>query len=150
MGVVGERHGGSADHANIRAGHAALESDQLTPRCPILAGRLVMLTNIMVQPTIIVMKTMSLAAAKTRFSALVDEAVATHEQVTVTRNGEPAVVVLSVEDFESLLETLAILQDPADRAEFEQARREADEGDVAEEEEMVALMRERLARRAVR
>jgi hypothetical protein len=32
------------------------------------------------------------AAAKTRFSALVDEAVATHEQITVTRNGEPAVV----------------------------------------------------------
>jgi antitoxin YefM len=108
------------------------------------------LTNIMVQPIIVVMKTMSLAAAKTRFSALVEEAVATHEQVTVTRNGEPAVVVLSVEDFESLLETLAILQDPADRTVFEQARREADEGDVTDEEEMAALMRERLARRAVR
>ena len=54
------------------------------------------------------MKTMSLAAAKTRFSALVEEAVATHQQVTVTRNGEPAVVVLAVEDFESLVETLAI------------------------------------------
>jgi antitoxin YefM len=104
----------------------------------------------MIQPIIVVMKTMSLAAAKTRFSALVDEAVATHEQVTVTRNGEPAVVVLSVEDFESLLETLAILQDPADRAEFEQARREADEGDVVGEEEMAALMRERLARQAAR
>jgi antitoxin YefM len=104
----------------------------------------------MVKPIIIVMKTMSLAAAKTRFSALVEEAVATHEQVTVTRNGEPAVVVLAVEDYESLLETLAILQDPADRAQFEQARREADEGDVIEEEEMAALMRERLARRAVR
>ena len=90
------------------------------------------------------MKTMSLAAAKTRFSALVEEAVATHEQIVVTRNGEPAVVVLAVEDFESLLETLAILQDPADRAEFEQARREADEGDVIGEEEMAALMRERL------
>jgi antitoxin YefM len=108
------------------------------------------LTNIMVQPIIVVMKTMSLAAAKTRFSALVEEAVATHEQVTVTRNGEPAVVVLSVEDFESLLETLAILQDPADRTVFEQARREADEGDVTDEQEMAALMRKRLARRAVR
>jgi antitoxin YefM len=108
------------------------------------------LTNILIQPIIIVMKTMSLAAAKTRFSALVDEAVTTHEQVTVTRNGEPAVVVLAVEDYESLLETLAILQDPADRAQFEQARREADEGDVIEEEEMAALIRERLARRAVR
>lgn len=104
----------------------------------------------MIWPIIMVMKTMSLAAAKTRFSALVDEAVATHEQVTVTRNGEPAVIVLAVEDYESLLETLAILQDPADRAQFEQARREADEGDVIEEEEMASLMRERLAQRADR
>jgi antitoxin YefM len=93
------------------------------------------------------MKTMSLAAAKTRFSALVDEAVTTHEQITVTRNGEPAVVVLSVEDFESLVETLAILQNPADRAEFERARQEADEGDVIDEEEMASLMRERLGKR---
>ncbi|SRR5579875_996319 len=125
--------------------------DLISQRAAALSRRpLAVLTNIMIQPIIVVMKTMSLAAAKARFSALVDEAVATHEQVTVTRNGEPAVVVLSVEDFESLLETLAILQDPADRAEFEQARREADEGDVVEEEEMTALMRERLARRAAR
>lgn len=93
------------------------------------------------------MKTMSLAAAKTRFSALVEEAVGTHEQITVTRNGEPAVVVLSVEDFESLMETLAILQNPADRAEFDRARREADADDVIEEEEMASLMRERLGKR---
>lgn len=104
------------------------------------------LTRIRGWTIIMVMKTMSLAAAKTRFSALVDEAVTTHEQITVTRNGEPAVVVLSVADFESLLETLAILQDPEDRAAFEQARREADEGDVIGEDEMAALMHERLGR----
>ena len=67
------------------------------------------------------MKTMSLAAAKSQFSALVDDAVATHEQVTVTRSGEPAVVILAVDDYESLLETLALLQDPADRAEFDRS-----------------------------
>lgn len=89
------------------------------------------------------MKTMSLASAKTRFSALVDEAVSTHEQITVTRNGEPAVVVLAVEDFESLVETLAILQDPEDRAEFDRARREADDDELIDEEEMASLMRER-------
>jgi antitoxin YefM len=104
------------------------------------------LTRIRSQTIILVMKTMSLAAAKTQFSALVDEAVTTHEQITVTRNGEPAVVVLSVADFESLLETLAILQDPEDRAAFEQARREADEGDVIGEDEMADLMQERFGR----
>ena len=81
------------------------------------------------------MKTMSLAAAKTQFFALVDEAVATHEPITVTRNGQPAVIVLAVEYYEYLVETLAILQDPEDRADFEQARREADEGDVVDEDE---------------
>lgn len=96
------------------------------------------------------MKTMSLAAAKAQLSALVDEAVTTHEQVTVTRNGEPAVVVLAVEDFESLTETLAILQNAADRAEFERARHEADQGDVVDEEEMAALLRERLGKRDAR
>lgn len=70
--------------------------------------------------------TASLAAAKTRFSALVEEAVGTHEQI---------------------METLAILQNPADRAEFDRARHEADAGDVTGEEEMASLMRERLGKR---
>jgi hypothetical protein len=34
-----------------------------------------------------------------------------------------------------------------DRAEFERARREADEGEVIDEEEMAILMRERLGKR---
>lgn len=57
------------------------------------------------------MNTQSLASVKAHFSAVVDSVHDTHERVVVTKNGEPSVVVVAVEDLESLEETLAILQD---------------------------------------
>ncbi len=35
-----------------------------------------------------------------------------HESIAITRNGKPAAVLLSIEEYESLLETLEILSDP--------------------------------------
>ena len=66
--------------------------------------------------------------------------------ITLVRGGDLEPDVLRAA-FESLVETLAILQNPADRAELERARHEADEGDVIDEEEMASLMRERLGKR---
>ena len=36
-----------------------------------------------------------------------------HEQLVVTRNGKPSVVIVSYEDYERLRETLDVLADPA-------------------------------------
>jgi prevent-host-death family protein len=58
-----------------------------------------------------VMTTQSLAAVKAHFSQVIDEVAGTHERVTVTRNGSPVAVILAVEDYESLMETLEILSD---------------------------------------
>ena len=55
--------------------------------------------------------TLSLAAVKDRFSEIVDRVNKQHDRVIVTRNGVPVVVVVSVEEFESLEETLEILSD---------------------------------------
>ncbi|MGB9113628.1 MAG: type II toxin-antitoxin system prevent-host-death family antitoxin [Acidimicrobiales bacterium] len=55
--------------------------------------------------------TLPLAAVKDRFSEIVDRVTKQHDRVVVTRNGVPAVVVVSVEDLESLEETLEILSD---------------------------------------
>jgi antitoxin YefM len=55
---------------------------------------------------ILLMKTTSLADVRTQLSKYVDEVVDTHEQVTITRNGRPAAVLISADDFESLHETL--------------------------------------------
>ena len=53
--------------------------------------------------------TLSLAAVKDRFSEIVDRVNKQHDRVIVTRNGVPVVVVVSVEELESLEETLEIL-----------------------------------------
>jgi len=55
--------------------------------------------------------TLPLAAVKDRFSEIVDRVNKQHDRVIVTRNGVPAVVVVSVEELESLEETLEILSD---------------------------------------
>lgn len=61
---------------------------------------------------IVVMTVTTLADAKARFSELVASAEATHERTTITKNGRPAVVIISAEDLASLEETLTIMSDP--------------------------------------
>lgn len=69
-----------------------------------------------------------LAAVKARFSQVIDEVAGTHERVTVTRNGSPVAVILALEDYESLMETLEILSDPHAVAEIRRAESEMDDG----------------------
>ncbi len=59
------------------------------------------------------MTTVPLRTVKDQFSHFVDRVEREHERVTIRRNGRPAAVLLSVEDLESLEETLAVLSDPA-------------------------------------
>jgi antitoxin YefM len=59
------------------------------------------------------MTTVSVAEARQNFSALVDEGVATHQRVLVTRSGVPVVWMIADEDFESIMETLDVLADSA-------------------------------------
>jgi antitoxin YefM len=54
------------------------------------------------------MKTLSLSEAKMKLSALVDDVNATDEEVIITKNGIPAAVLVSPDEFESWRETMAI------------------------------------------
>ena len=58
------------------------------------------------------MKTTSLADARANLSRYVEDVVSTHERVTITRNGSPAVVLISAEDLEALQETLYWASEP--------------------------------------
>jgi len=55
--------------------------------------------------------TTSLATVKARLSAVVGAVHDTHERVVITRNGEPAAVLIAPDDLEALEETLDILGD---------------------------------------
>jgi len=57
------------------------------------------------------MKTLSLSEAKMKLSRLVADVRATDEEVVITKNGSPAAVLVSPDEFESLKETLAVRSD---------------------------------------
>jgi prevent-host-death family protein len=72
--------------------------------------------------------TLSLAAVKDRFSEIVDRVNKQHDRVIVTRNGVPVVVVVSVEELESLEETLEILSDRETVAALRESEQQIAEG----------------------
>ncbi len=57
------------------------------------------------------MKTLSLSEVKMKLSALLDALAVTDEEVVITKNGRPAGVLVSPDEFESWHETLAIRSD---------------------------------------
>ncbi len=63
------------------------------------------------------MKILSLSEAKMKLSELIDGVVDRDEEIMITRNGSPAAVLLSPEEYESWQETLAIRGDPVLRRE---------------------------------
>ena len=57
------------------------------------------------------MVTLSLSEAKMKLSELVDRVLSRDEEITITRNGRPAAVLISPDQFESRQETAAVLSD---------------------------------------
>jgi len=58
-------------------------------------------------------ETTSLANVKAKLSAYVETVHATHDRVTITRQGEPVAVLISPAELESIDATLEVLSDPA-------------------------------------
>ncbi|MBI5096797.1 MAG: type II toxin-antitoxin system Phd/YefM family antitoxin [Nitrospirae bacterium] len=57
------------------------------------------------------MKTLSLSEAKMKLSSLVEAVNITDEEVVITKNGRPAAVLVSPDEFEGWRETIAIKSD---------------------------------------
>jgi antitoxin YefM len=94
------------------------------------------------------MKVEPLAGVKAHLSALLDEVVRTHEQHTVTRNGQPVAVILAADDYESLMETIALLSDQPAMERLAEAERAVSEGDLITDGEMAAILAARRQRPA--
>jgi antitoxin YefM len=87
------------------------------------------------------MTTEALRTVKDRFSEYVDRVEREHERVVVTRNGRPAIVLISTEDLESLEETLAVLSDPEAMAGIQDADAAVARGDVVRGVDAVRALR---------
>lgn len=77
------------------------------------------------------MTTIPLAEARAQLSRLVDEAVRTHERIEVTRKGRRAAVIMSADDYDSIMETLDVLSDPELMRDVRAAEAELDAGEFA-------------------
>ncbi|MEU6715353.1 type II toxin-antitoxin system Phd/YefM family antitoxin [Nonomuraea sp. NPDC046802] len=92
------------------------------------------------------MEFIPIGEAKDRLTELADRAAREHDHFTLTRNGRPHAVIMSVAEWESLQETLEILVDPEMRADLVEAAAAEERGDVTTEEEMAAIIAARLGR----
>ena len=68
----------------------------------------------------------SLAHTKAHLSAIIDEVEATQDTVVITRRGRPAAVILGMDEYDSIMETLDLLATPGALEEIRQA-----EADIA-------------------
>ena len=64
------------------------------------------------------MRTLSLSEAKMKLSALVEAVRNTDEEIVITKNGSPAAVLISPDEFESLKETIRVRSDASLMAEI--------------------------------
>ena len=75
---------------------------------------------------------MPLADVKNRLSEVVDRLEREHGRVVITKHGHPAAVVISVEDLESLEETLDVMNSAALLADIHEALDELGTGSTSE------------------
>jgi antitoxin YefM len=74
---------------------------------------------------------MPLADVKNRLSEVVDRLEREHGRVVITKHGHPAAVVISVDDLESLEETLDIMDSAALLADIRESLAELSSADAA-------------------
>jgi antitoxin YefM len=87
------------------------------------------------------MQTRPLAEVRQDLSKIVDAAVTSHERFDITRNGKRAAVLLSAEDYDSLIETLDILADAEVVRDVRAGLQEAGAGELSSHDEVVEELR---------
>jgi prevent-host-death family protein len=92
------------------------------------------------------MSTESLANVKANLSQYVDQVEHEHERVTITRNGRPAAVLVSLDDLAALEETVSVLSDSDAMRDLADAEGAWARGEYTTEMDMDQILSERARR----
>lgn len=87
------------------------------------------------------METLPITEAKARIAELADRAEREQDHFTLTKNGRPVVMMMSIAEYESLMETVAVAADPATLTDLAES---AATDDYTSEAEMSQIMLDRL------
>lgn len=80
------------------------------------------------------MKTISYSESRRRYAEVMDRVIEDREEVVITRSGHESVVMLSLDDFESLKETAYLMRSPANARRLLDAMERLEAGDGEEHE----------------
>ncbi|MGI8433618.1 MAG: type II toxin-antitoxin system Phd/YefM family antitoxin [Nocardioidaceae bacterium] len=81
------------------------------------------------------MQTLPISQVRDKLNELVDEARLTHEQVTITKNGTPAAVLVAADEWASMQETLFWLSQPDIHEDIAKGRAELAAGETMSEDQ---------------
>lgn len=82
------------------------------------------------------MQTLPLSKVRDKLSEFVDAVSVTHEQVTITKNGAPAAILIGTDEWESLQETLFWLSQPGIREDLAEGESDVAAGRTFGEDEI--------------
>lgn len=86
------------------------------------------------------MTMLPVAAARSRLSKLIDEAASTHQRFEITRNGRRSAVLLSADDYDALLEAVAVLSDAPLLTAHREGEAAVDAGDYLDADRLAHAM----------
>lgn len=81
-------------------------------------------------------RTLTITQAKKKFLELVDDVQNTHDTVTITKNGIPATVIMSQDEYDRIMETLEILASPAIMKALKKSRQQIQKGRLLTDDEV--------------
>lgn len=81
-------------------------------------------------------RTIPLSEAKARLSSIINDVLETHEIFTISKDGVPVAVLMSIEEYESLLETVEILSEPELMQALQESSRDKEAGRILTHEEV--------------
>lgn len=78
------------------------------------------------------MKTMTYSESRARYAEVLDQVVNDREEIIITRQGHESAVIMALDEYESLMETVYLMQSPANARHLREsiARHRASEGVV--------------------
>ncbi|MCG5219116.1 type II toxin-antitoxin system Phd/YefM family antitoxin [Streptosporangium soli] len=88
------------------------------------------------------MTVLPVAEARQNLSKLIDSAVGTHERFEITRNGVPAAVLLSADDYEAMRETIEILADSELLTAIREGLADLESGNTFSQDQVAKAMRQ--------
>ena len=78
------------------------------------------------------MKTVSFSDSRANYAATLDTVTSDHEEIVITRQGKPSVVVMALDDYTSMVETAFLMRVPANAQHLLDSMTELGRGEASE------------------